>query len=234
MSAELPSHKARQIPLELSHTTGFSRDELVVTPSNTAAVALVDRWPQWPASFMVLAGPPGSGKSHLAAIWAKNANATTLVVDAGFDHVDQIGGNFLIDGLGEHAFNETALFHLINSVRESEASLLVTSRKWPAQWPVRLPDLVSRIKSAPTVEICEPDDMLLAGVITKLFADRQLSVEANLVSLLVGRIERSLATAQDVVMRLDKAALEAKSRISRQMVNKVLSELDFGQKSFDL
>jgi chromosomal replication initiation ATPase DnaA len=222
----------KQMPLELMHTTGFSRDELVVTPSNALAINLIDSWPQWPARLMVLAGPLGSGKSHLASIWAQKAGARqlsgdALVIPAGI-------GNSLIDGIGEDAINETALFHLINAVREADASLLITSRRWPSEWPVTLPDLMSRIKSAPTVEISEPDDALLSGVITKLFADRQLVVEPSLVAFLVSRIERSLATAQNVVERLDKAALIAKSRVTRQMANAVLTELDFGQKALDL
>ncbi len=220
------------MPLELVHSAGYSRDDLIVTPSNQAAVTLVDSWPQWPASLMVLAGPPGSGKSHLAAIWAEKAGATLVQGDA----INAVApsGNVLIDGLGEAAIDETALFHLINTVRESGASMLITSRRWPSQWKVVLPDLISRIKSAPTVEISEPDDALLSGVIIKLFADRQLVIEPQLVAYLVSRIERSLATAQNVVDRLDKAALEAKSRITRQMASAVLTELDFGQKSFDL
>lgn len=222
----------KQMPLELLHTTGFSRDELVVTPSNALAVNLIDSWPQWPARLMVLAGPLGSGKSHLASIWAQKAGARQLSCDA---LVIPVGiGNILIDGMGDDPIDETALFHLINAVRESEGSMLITSRRWPSEWPVTLPDLMSRIKSAPTVEISEPDDALLSGVITKLFADRQLVIEPQLVAFLVSRIERSLATAQNVVERLDKAALAAKSRITRQMANAVLTELDFGQKALDL
>jgi chromosomal replication initiation ATPase DnaA len=234
VSSDYTVPKPRQISLDLNHTTGFSRDELVVTRSNQAAVKLVDSWPQWPASFMVLAGPPGSGKSHLAAIWAKSANAIVLSGQGAFNNASDSIGNVLIDGLGEEAIDEVSLFHLINSVRENGASLLITSRRWPAQWPIALPDLMSRIKSAPTVEVSEPDDALLSGVITKLFADRQLVVEPHLVAYLVSRIERSLGTAQNVVARLDKAALEAKSRVSRQMASVVLTELDFGQKSFEL
>jgi chromosomal replication initiation ATPase DnaA len=219
------------MPLELVHAAGYSRDDLIVTQANHAALALVDSWPQWPASLMVLAGPPGSGKSHLAAIWAEKAGAVAMHGDA----IDAAAeGHVLIDGLGEAGIDETALFHLINALRERGASMLITSRRWPSEWKVKLPDLISRIKSAPTVEISEPDDALLSGVITKLFADRQLVIEPQLVAYLVSRIERSLATAQNVVERLDKAALEAKSRITRQMASTVLTELDMGQKSFDL
>ena len=226
----------RQIPLDLAHTTGLSRDELVVSKSNSAAVSLIDSWPHWPANFMIVAGPPGSGKSHLASIWAARAGAARLVTGDVPQAAAALeaGANVLIDGIGETAFDETALFHLINGVRQGGGSLLITTRRWPSAWKVALPDLLSRLKSAPTIEIAEPDDSLLSGAILKLFADRQLMVDPNVVSYLVSRIERSLATAQSVVERLDKAALESKSRITRQLAATVLTQMDQGQKTLDL
>ncbi len=226
----------RQIPLDLAHTTGLSRDELVVSPSNMAAVSLIDSWPQWPANFMIVAGPPGSGKSHLASIWAERAGARRVIADqlSITSGAQLAGASVLIDGIGETAFDETALFHLINTVREDGGSLLITTRSWPSSWKVALPDLLSRLRSAPTIEISEPDDSLLSGVIVKLFSDRQLMVEPQVVSYLVSRIERSLATAQSVVERLDSAALESKSRITRQLAAGVMTEMDQGQQAMDL
>ncbi len=234
MSREL--FEPRQIPLDLAHTTGLSRDELVVSKSNAAAVSMIDGWPQWPANFMILAGPPGSGKSHLASIWAARAGALRITACELPDATGALsaGANVLIDGIGEIAFDETGLFHLINAMRQDGGYLLITTRSWPSSWKIALPDLLSRVKSAPTIEIAEPDDLLLSGVILKLFADRQLIVEPNVVSYLVSRIERSLDTAQSVVARLDKAALESKSRITRQLAATVLTEMDQGQKTFDM
>jgi chromosomal replication initiation ATPase DnaA len=228
--------KSRQLPLDLGHETGFSRDELIVTVSNAAAVRLIDQWPDWPASLMILAGPPGSGKSHLASIWARKAAARTVSPGekGASEAAATAGANVLIDGLGGQPIDESALFHLINAVREGGKHLLITSRRWPSQWPVALPDLMSRIKSAPMIEIAEPDDELLAGVITKLFADRQIAVESNVVRYLVSRIERSLATAQNVVARIDRAALENQARATRQLAASVLTEMDLGQKTLDL
>lgn len=230
------SIRPRQLPLDLGHKPGFSRDELIVTPSNTAAVQLIDQWPEWTASCMILAGPPGSGKSHLAAIWAEQAEAQVMQSEnlAGHESVLSDNANVLIDGIGEAPFDEQALFHLINAMREKGRHLLLTSRRWPAQWPVSLPDLMSRIKSAPMVEIAEPDDKLLAGVITKLFSDRQIAVDGLIVRYLVSRIERSLATAQAVVSRIDRAALEQQARVTRQLAASVLTDMDLGQKTFDL
>ncbi|MET3520318.1 DnaA regulatory inactivator HdaA [Mesorhizobium abyssinicae] len=225
----------RQLPLDLGHGTGYSRDELVVSSTNAQAVALVDRWPDWPSPVVVLAGPAGSGKTHLASIWLARAGA--IRVDAG--RIEQCIADLgempvLIDDIDKHPVDETGLFHLINAVRGAGSSLLLTARRFPSAWGVALPDLISRLKAAATVEIHEPDDLLLAGVITKLFADRQVEVEPHVVQYLVRRIERSLATAMRVVERLDRAALERKTPITRALAAETVSAMDEGQGEFEI
>lgn len=224
----------RQLPLDLEHATGMSRDDLVVSPANAAAVALIDRWPDWPSPVVVLAGPAGSGKSHLAAIWKDISGAEQLHLSSVGDEAAAVRGPVLIDDIDSAPLDEQRLFHLINAVRSAGTHLLVTSRRFPAAWGAKLPDLVSRLKAATVVEIAEPDDLLLAGVITKLFADRQVAVEPHLVDYLVRRIERSLSTAIRVVTKLDRAALERKTRITRGLAAEVVSALDEGQAELDL
>jgi len=226
----------RQLPLELVHEVGRSRDELVVGRANADAVALVDRWPEWPAPVVVLAGPAGSGKSHLASIWRERSGAASFPRDGlGAAALEAAArGPVLVDDADGPGLDETGLFHLVNDVRAAGTQLLLTARRFPAAWNVRLPDLASRLKAAATVEIHEPDDLLLAGVITKLFADRQVEVEPHVVQFLVRRIERSLATAIGVVERLDRAALEQQSRITRGLAASTLSALDRGQPALDL
>jgi chromosomal replication initiation ATPase DnaA len=225
----------RQLPLDLGHEPGLSRDDLVVSPANAAAVALVESWPDWPAPLVVLAGPPGSGKSHLAAIWRELADARTMASAEVAGTLPALESPILVDDadLIGHA-GENGLFHLLNAAREAGTQVLLTARRFPAAWGVRLPDLLSRLKAAATVEIGEPDDALLAGVLTKLFADRQIEVDPPTIQFLVRRIERSLATARDVVDRLDRHALATKSRITRQLAAAVLSGGDAGQRSLDL
>lgn len=225
--------KPRQIPLALEHKPALSRDDLVVTAANAEAVSMIDRWPDWPSSVVVLAGPAGSGKSHLASIWREWSGADGLHVDELNRTMDApTAGPVLVDGIGERPFDEAALFHLVNAVRSSGTHLLLTSRRFPLAWRARLPDLVSRLRAATTVEVHEPDDALLEGVIAKLFADRQVEVEPHVVSYLARRIERSVATAIDVVDRLDRAALEEKSRITRSLAGRIVGAMDEGQGTF--
>ncbi len=228
--------KPRQLPLDLRHAPGFSRDDLVVSAANASAVALIDRWPDWPAPVVVLAGPAGSGKTHLGAIWCEKSaavecDAATLgeAASSTADH-----GPVFIDNADRSGLDEQGLFHLINAVRSAGTHLLLASRRFPAAWGVKLPDLASRLKAAATVEIGEPDDQLLAGVITKLFADRQVEVEPHVVQYIVRRIERSLSTAIRVVDRLDRAALEQKSRITRALAVEAVTALDEGQGTFEV
>lgn len=221
----------RQLPLDLVHRPGHSRDDLVVGASNREAVALLDRWPDWPATVMVLAGPAGSGKTHLASIWREDAHAAQLSGAAlGASAVENaLAGPVLIDDVDSAPIDETGLFHLINAARQAGTHVLLTSRRFPLAWGVRLPDLESRLKAAATVEIHEPDDALLAAVVTKLFADRQVEVEPHVVQFVVRRIERSLSTAIDVVARIDRAALEQHSRITRSVASAVIGVIDAGQ-----
>jgi len=231
----MPNHDhPRQIPLDLGHEPGQSRDDLIVTGANRDAVAFVEAWPNLPGPSGLIVGPAGSGKTHLAAIWRQEAGAAAIAAS----QLEEIGSfglsgseNILIDDIGEYPFDNSGLFHLLNALRSGGGSLLMTARRYPSAWPVNLPDLASRLKAAATVAICEPDDILLSGVITKLFADRQLSIDPAVVSFIVSRMERSLVTAIRIVETIDRMALERKARITRNLASLALAAADVSQES---
>ena len=220
--------KPGQLPLDFGHQTAAGREDLIVSDRISAVVTLIDRWPDWPSPVVILAGPTGSGKSHLTNIWAAKTGARAITANAGDDAAMEAAtkGPVFIEDIDRTGFNDTALFHLINTVRSHNHSLLMTSRLWPAAWNVTLPDLASRLKAATTVEIGEPDDELLAQVLVKLFADRQITADERVVSYLVARMERSLDAARTIVARLDGLALARKVKISRQLAAEVLAEED--------
>ncbi|AYM80697.1 MULTISPECIES: DnaA regulatory inactivator HdaA [Agrobacterium] len=219
--------KAEQLPLAFSHQSASGRDDLLVSASLAAAVSLIDEWPNWRSPVVVLAGPPGSGKSHLANIWKNISDARDIHPEAGADAARAAEtGPVLFEDADRRGFDETELFHVINSVRQHGTTLLMTSRQWPAAWPVTLPDLRSRLKAVTVVETGEPDEGLLAQVLVKLFADRQLYMDDKLIGYIVNRMERSLDTAQTIVDRIDRLALARGTRITRPLVAEVLNAMD--------
>ncbi len=217
----------RQIPLALPVEPALSREDFLESPANQLALDLVDRWPDWPSNTVVLAGPVGSGKTHIARIWAQNAGAQLLSMtdlagleDAGAD------GSLVLEDVEGGRFDETALFHAFNRARASGNYLFMTSREFPSAWNVRLPDLASRLKLAHIVELHEPDDALLTGIIVKLFSDRQLEVSSSLVTFLVSRMERSMQTATRLVEWMDSQALAQRRKINRSLAADALKALD--------
>jgi chromosomal replication initiation ATPase DnaA len=217
----------RQLPLALGFSERFGREDFLAGPSNAAALALVERWPDWPARAVALVGPEGSGKSHLAAIWAKQAGARSIASHAiapASVPVALATGALVIEDLREDACEEAALFHLINLAREQGDFLLVTARTPPSAWAMRLRDLASRLRALPVVTLAAPDDALLRAVMVKLFADRQLAVDEGLIGYLATRIERSFAAAREIVADLDREALRQKREVNRALAVELLRD----------
>lgn len=217
--------ETRQLPLDLPVAERRGRADWIVSPANAEATALVDRWPDWPSDVLLLVGPTGSGKSHLARLFAE-ASGATAVAAADLARLDPTAlaavGPVVVEDAGP-GIDETALFHLLNAVRQAGGRLLVTAETPPVAWGVRLPDLLSRLRAATPVALHEPDDALLEALLAKLFADRQTVVDPTVVTWLVRRMERSFAGARTLVAALDREALAAKSPVTRAVAARVLA-----------
>jgi chromosomal replication initiation ATPase DnaA len=210
----------KQLALDLPLSPRYGREDFLVSPSNERAYSLIERWPDWPDPILLLSGPKGSGKSHLAAIWAAAARGWTVdAFEVAMERVPHLvsNGALVIEDLDRDEADEPALFHLLNLARERGAFVLLTSAAGVEQLAIRTPDLRSRLRLAPSVRLDPPDDALLRAVLVKLFVDRQLVVDTSVVDYLTVRIERSLAAAAEAVAALDREALSRGRRITRPM-----------------
>lgn len=210
----------RQLVLALDHAVSFAREDFLGGPSNAAALSLIESWPDWPNRIMALIGPEGSGKSHLATIWAGVAGARVLSAKL-LPETDLPSafatGALVVEDLDPADLDERALFHLINMTKEQNAFVLMTARTPVGSFPVGIRDLASRLRAVPSVQLSPPDDGLLRSLIVKLAADRQIAVDEALVSYLANRIERSFAAAHSAVDRLDKEALRQHRPVTRAL-----------------
>ncbi len=194
--------------------------------ANRAAVALIDGWPAWPDRAVLLSGPAGSGKTHLVEIWRTASNAAVTAANA-LGNVEALvgAGAVAVEDLHAGPLDEAGLFHLINLSGERHVPLLMTSRLPVGGLRVRLPDLASRLRAARPVELGAPDDALLRLVLVKLFADRQLTVDASVIETIVTRMERSLEAANRIVAELDREALAGGRAISRRLAAETLARV---------
>jgi chromosomal replication initiation ATPase DnaA len=215
----------KQLAFDLALDPRYGREDFLVSPSNEQAYALIERWPDWPDTIQLLTGPTGSGKSHLASIWATTAKAWTIdAFEVSADRVPHLvsNGALVIEDMDRADRDEAALFHLLNLARERRASVLITCETAPLHWGLRTPDLLSRLRLAPAATLEPPDDALLKAVLVKLFVDRQLVVDTTVVDYIAVRIERSLARAAEVVGALDREALSRGRRVSRPIAAEIL------------
>lgn len=211
-----------QLPLDLGHRASVEAWDFVPAPCNRVALGWLDRYPDWPGPAVVLFGPEGCGKSHLARIFAGRTGAQVLNPDALPEPAALPRRSAWVLDPAEPVRREVALLQLYNGLREAGGHLLLTGRCPPADWAIRLPDLASRLRASPAVEIGPPDDTLLEAVLVKLFSDRQLKVAGDMIAYMVSRMERSFAAAHRIVQALDARALERQRPITIGLVREAL------------
>lgn len=221
------SGPAAQLTFELPHRPALDRADLLVSACNEIAVAWLDRWPDWPSPALCIHGPPACGKSHLAAAWSARSGAELVTAEAlgGRSPAERAAAGPVAIDRADDSVDERYLLHLLNSVRETGATVVMTASAPPARWPVGLPDLASRLRAMPAVAVGRPDEALLAAVMAKQFSDRQVRVAPQVISFLVQRLERSFVAARQAVERLDQLALVQGSAITLAMARNLINEL---------
>lgn len=221
-----------QYTLPIEHRVARGVEDFLVTPGTRRAVEWIDRWPDWPFTALVVVGPAASGKTHLASLWQARAGAEAVGLgEHNIERAVSIVGSsaILIDDCdiavrGEQG--QRALLQIYNLARAAGRQLLLTASAPPAAWGIGLADLSSRLNSAMVVMIEPPDDATLSAVALKLFSDRQIEVDPNVIAYVLSRSERSYSSVAKTVRALDQAAWAAKRPITVALAREVLSGLD--------
>ncbi|MGY6531996.1 hypothetical protein [Glycocaulis sp.] len=216
-----------QLALDLSLEPDYRAESFAVSEANASALALVNRWPRWRHGHLLLTGPAGSGKTHLAHMWRVRTGARFL--DAGTLSKAlpgvQRGASVIVEDCYA-GLDEMGLFHLLNrAAGDSGISVLMTARQPGGGWHVGVPDLASRLAAAETAVLNEPDDALLRQVLEKLFRDRRTPLSPGVIDYILVRMERSVDFARALVARLDNAALAAKGPVTRTLAREMLAGL---------
>jgi chromosomal replication initiation ATPase DnaA len=228
------SSEPSQFVLDLPHRPALGAEDFLVSRSNAAAVALVDRWPNWVLASALVVGPRSTGKTHLAHVWRLRSQAVGMsaraLAESAIEAL-QSSGALLVEDLDRGIADERVLFHLLNMAREHNLSVLLTSARPPGELEVVLPDLRSRLRALPMVAIEMPDEALLRAVLVKLFADRQLAVEPHVLERIALHMERSMSAAGAIVAEIDRRALALQRRVTRTLAVEAMNALHNGSKA---
>jgi len=220
--------RPQQLAFDLDYRAALGREDFLVSPVNAAAVDAIDNWQRWSQHAQAIAGPAGSGKSHLVEVWRQPTAA--LRIDASDLREDVVlaapeSGGIAVEDIDRGIADERVLFHLFNLAREGRLSLLVTTRALPGEIEIALPDLRSRLRAMALTRIEPPDEALLRALIVKLLADRQLEIEPKVIEYVVKRMERSADMARRFVRALDRHALAARRDLTIPLAREVLDDL---------
>lgn len=215
-----------QLVMPFGQPVSYAPEDFIRGAANAEALALVERWPDWPYSILYLHGPKGCGKTHLAHVFSARARATLIdPVRVGKLPADQLlTGNhcWVLDDV--MAADAAALAQLINHVRARGDYLLMTAPMAAAELPIALPDLRSRLVALPAVALGAPDDALLTGVLAKQFSDRQLRIAPDVLHYAAQQLERSYASVQQFARAMDALSLERGRAITLPLVRDALKD----------
>ncbi len=222
-----------QIPLDLAFKPSYQKQDFIVNHQNMAVMKMLNSWPAWPSPWLLIEGGKGSGKTHLAHIFAQKLEAVYLKnLSADIENIlTKIEGkSVVIDySINEDRETQNKFFHVINHIKEQQQYGVLFIEPMENQDFIVLADLLSRISQMPRFKLLPPDDDLLKALIVKLFSDRQLKITEAQVNWMIPRVRRSFEFVEEFVGRVDKASLAHKKSITQSMLKKELEVLMAGE-----
>lgn len=196
---------AEQFSLPLRWRRSADEPDFFVGDCNRIAVQWLERYPDWQHHATILTGPAKSGKSTLAAAFARRHGDAVCVIDDLPQRMDEL-----------------TLFHQFNRAKDEGCGLLLVAEEAPHLWAVQLPDLASRLAAAPLVRIDQPDDDMLGAVMIKLLRDHGLSLPPEVISYAVPRMERSFKAAVKLADALSHAVTAQGRSLSTRLAAEVI------------
>lgn len=212
-----------QLVFNLPYGARETASDFLVSASNAGAVGWLERYPNWPAVGLIMYGPVGVGKTHLARAWCDRV--TGVRIEHRSDAAEYLAADCLqpvvvdsADVICSDSAGAEAIFHIHQRLLESPAKLLLLGSTPPKDWQVPLADLASRLLALPSVEVSEPDEPLREALLIKYLADRGVSVSPEVVGYLLPRLPRDAAGLQKAIAGLDAFALTQKKPITLALV----------------
>jgi chromosomal replication initiation ATPase DnaA len=215
---------ARQLAFAFPQTDIFDPDDFLPGPANAQACAWLDSPRAWPGGRLALYGGGGTGKTHLLHVFAARWKSALLPGPALHALRDFPHHPVAIDDANTVPDPET-LLHVLNAAAENHQPVLLAARTPPSRWETGLPDLDSRLRAISAVELAQPDEELLRGLLARLIARQQLRVEESVQDYLLARLPRTGAALREAAARLDRASLAAGKRVSRRIAADVIASL---------
>ncbi len=218
---------AEQFILSLTRKPGLDANSFVVAPCNAQASDFIRRWPDWPASAAALFGPKSCGKTHLASVWQEIAHAVRIgaeeMVSAASDHSVRSQALLIedLDQTSPDVARDHALMELFDRPR---ATMLLTGRRPPSQWPAATGDWNSRLQSLVAFQMWSPDDEFLYALVRRHFHERQLQAPSSVIRRILVCVERTPDAVAHFVDSLDRKALSEQRPVSLRLVMEMLGD----------
>ncbi len=215
-----------QTIIKFDYDKNFKNSDFVLSKSNKHIYNFLDRWPKWERNFINIIGQKFSGKTHLINIFIKKNNGIRINGQS-LNEEDlkkiEIHKNIIIEDLTSN-INENLFYSLMNLIEQDNKYVIITSLNPIVDIDFNLIDLKSRAKSFLLLNIEQPDDELIFGIILKNLSDRQILLDKKLIDYIVKRIERSYSKIHNFIYKIDQLSLKKKKSIDFKIIKDVLGE----------